>query len=306
MYDPIKSERFQDLFAHPQVLAFARRVITESYVECAPGQETAMRDLLDRAFDMLIAGRDDDATFRSAVDALLTDVFKKQDPAFWFNRLYQDYKRHIKPQRRFQKLQPWLAGQRVLDLGCGNGMLSLIMAQHGYQVALTDVLDYRDEIAQALTFRPMTDAVTIPYPDEVFDTAIVLAVLHHVERGNLKPLLAELRRCSRRVIVEEDSYLVPERLEGLSQVLRRDAHLREFMALAPEDQLRFLMFIDYFANAITQGLPQMNMPFDFRTVEEWWATFEAQGFCVQETLVMGFQKGNFNRSCHVWFVLDAT
>jgi hypothetical protein len=77
------------------------------------------------------------------------------------------------------------------------------------------------------------------------------------------------------------------------------------MTLAPQDQLRFLMFIDYFANAITQGLPQMSMPFDFRAVEEWWAIFEAQGFRVQETLVMGFQKGNFNRSCHVWFVLDA-
>ncbi len=305
MYDGVKSERFQDLFAHLQVLTFARRVITESYIECAPGQEAAMRALLDRAFDMLIAAQDDDVAFRSAVDALLTDVFKKQDPTFWFNRLYRHYKRHIKPQRRFRKLQPWFTGQRVLDLGCGNGMLSLIMAQHGYQVALTDVLDYRDETAPALTFRPMTDPVMVPYPDEVFDTTLVLAVLHHVERGNLEPLLTELRRRSRRVIVEEDSYHVPQGLAGLPEALIRDAYLREFVELAPQDQLRFLMFIDYFANAITQGLPQMNMPFDFRTVEEWWAIFEAQGFCVQETLVMGFQKGNFNRSCHVWFVLDA-
>jgi hypothetical protein len=132
-----------------------------------------------------------------------------------------------------------------------------------------------------------------------------MAVLHHVAPAHLCPLLAELRRVARRVIVEEDCYAVPDDLDDLAEALARDAHLREFVALPVEDQLRSLMFVDYFANAITQGLGQMDMPFEFKTVREWQSLFAAQGFRVQKTLILGFQKGNFNRSCHVWFVLDA-
>jgi hypothetical protein len=47
------------------------------------------------------------------------------------------------------------------------------------------------------------------------------------------------------------------------------------------------------------------MPFNFRTVGEWHELFANRGFDVQGTRVMGFQKGFFNRSCHVWFLLEA-
>jgi len=39
----IKTERFQDLLRNRQVLEFSRKIITENYVECAPGHEDAMR-----------------------------------------------------------------------------------------------------------------------------------------------------------------------------------------------------------------------------------------------------------------------
>jgi hypothetical protein len=48
----------------------------------------------------------------------------------------------------------------------------------------------------------------------------------------------------------------------------------------------------------------MNMPFEFKTVKEWHERFTAQGFSVHKTLLLGFQPGHFNRSCHVWFILD--
>jgi hypothetical protein len=183
-------------------------------------------------------------------------------------------------------------------------LTSLVLQQNGYQVALTDVLDYRDELARDLPFVQMGDPVSLPYPAESCDTTLVFAVLHHVQPEHVRSLLTNLRRVSRRVIVEEDCYGVPADLAGLADVLREDPQLRDFMALALEDQLRYLMFVDYFANAITQSLPQMDMPFDFRTVREWHALFTAQGFKIHQTLVKGFQKQHFNRSCHVWFVLD--
>jgi SAM-dependent methyltransferase len=292
------------LFHQPRVLDFARQALTDGYAEAAGEYAPAMRDLMGRAFDTLIAARHDEQVFRAAVQIVATDIFCKGVPSFWFNQIYTDYKRSFKPQRRYDNLRPWLQGQRVLDLGCGDGRLALLLHQHGYQVGLTDVLDYRAPEARDLPFARTDNPRVIPYPDASFDSAIVMAVLHHVEAADLPPLLAGLRRVTRRVIVEEDCYNIPSDLPGLAETLRGDPLLREYGALSAGDQQRFLMFIDYFANAITQGLPQMDMPFNFRSVRGWQALFEAQGFAVQAIRVPGFQKGFFNRSCHVWFILD--
>jgi SAM-dependent methyltransferase len=305
MPDSIKPESFQGLFQYPQVLAFAEKVITQSYVECAPGAESAMRELMRQAFSALALASRNEQAFQAAVARVAAEVFHKPEPDFWFNRLYSRYKREFKPPDRYRQLREWLQGETVLDLGCGNGLTSAVLHQNGYQVYLTDVLDYRDEAAKALPFERMTDPQVVPYPGRHFDTSLVFAVLHHVVAPDLLPLLAELHRLSRRVIVEEDTYLLSPGLEGLAEALGRDAMLREFTAMPLEDQLRYLMFVDYFANAITQGLPQMDMPFNFKTVSEWQALFAAQGFSVRRTLIKGFQPRYFNRSCHVWFILDA-
>ena len=64
------------------------------------------------------------------------------------------------------------------------------------------------------------------------------------------------------------------------------------------------MFIDTFSNVIAQGLSQMDIPFNFKTVAEWQALFQDHGWQVTRSLPMGFQANQFNRSCHIWFVLD--
>ncbi len=300
-----QNEDFQSLFHYPVVVDFAYRAVTTGYTECAPGYEALMHKLLDRAFQLLVDARDDPQQFQAAVGALSSQVFRKQDPDFWFNRVYRHYKEVLKPQIRKQKLAPWIQGKRLLDFGCGDGLTSKALQETGCQPLLCDVLDYRNPAASDLPFVQMTDPRRIPYPDCSADTAIVMAVFHHVAAPDLPILIKELKRVSRRLIVEEDSYGVPEDVDGLSQVLERDQLLKEFMGLALEDQRRYLMFIDYFANAITQGLSQMDMPFNFKTVPEWQALFENQGMIVRKILPMGFQPRQFNRSCHIWFVLDS-
>ena len=290
MPPPPEPESFQSLFRHRPVIRFAEKALTQSYVECVPGHEAAMRALLEQAFAVLTEASDDETLFPAAVAAVSARVFHKPEPDFWFNQLYARYKREFKPPDRFEKLREWLVGESVLDLGCGNGLTSAVLDQHGYRVYLTDVLDYRDDGAGQLPFAPMTDARVIPFPGQQFDTSLVFAVLHHVEAADLLPLLGELRRRSRRVIVEEDSYDVPAGLPGLDEVVGRDGLLREFMSLPVEDQRRFLMFVDYFANALTQGLPEMDLPFNFKTVGEWQDLFAAQGFHVAHTLLKGFHS----------------
>lgn len=306
MNNLVTNESFRDLVGNSRMFGFAREILTESYMDCAPGQEAAMRLLMEQAFARLAACQHDERLFQEAAASLAKDVFGQG----WFASLYRNYKREIKPQRRLHKLLPYLSGTRVLDFGCGDGMLSAALHHQGYQVLLTDVLDYRAPAAKDLPFAPMPAPARIPYPDGSADTAIVLAVLHHIAGEDLTPLLAELRRVSRRVIVEEDTYELRDGLlaGGPLAHARPDAlstaQLRGFIALSEEDQLRYLMFVDYFANAITQSIAEMNMPFNFRPVAEWQSLFTAQGFRLAGTVLMGFQSGYFNRSCHVWFILD--
>jgi hypothetical protein len=119
MHEQIKAESFRHLVMNPGIRAFSHKIITESYVACVPGDAGAMQDLMERAFAMLTASQADEQRFQAAVKVLLTQVFKKQDPDFWFNRVYRHYKRDFKPQHRFLGLKPWLVGERVLDFGCG-------------------------------------------------------------------------------------------------------------------------------------------------------------------------------------------
>jgi SAM-dependent methyltransferase len=304
VFDDVRKEAFRDLVQRPNILAFNRQVILQSYLECAGSQADEMQSLLESTFQLLLESAADPHRFDRAMSFIHFEIFRKEDPDFWFNRLYKHYKRFLKPRYRFDKLHAWLAGTRLLDFGCGDGLLSRLIQDNGYQVSMCDVLDYRDEQALGLPFRRMTDSWSIPFPDQSFDTALLMAVLHHVETNDLLPLLTDLRRVTHRLIVEEDTFDLPPDLDGLPEALSRDDHLRDFIGLSVEDQLRNLMFIDTFANVIAQGLAQMDIPYNFKPVGEWLALFRAQGWQVVQTLPMGFQANQFNRSCHVWFVLD--
>jgi SAM-dependent methyltransferase len=304
VYDDVRKETFRHLVRRPNILAFNRQVILQSYTECAGSQADEMESLLERTFQLLLESAADPHRFDRAMSFIHFEIFRKEDPDFWFNRLYKHYKRYLKPRYRFDKLRAWLAGTRLLDFGCGDGLLSRLIQDNGYQVSMCDVLDYRDQQALALPFRRMADSRSIPFPDHSFDTALLMAVLHHVETNDLLPLLTDLRRVTRRLIVEEDTFDLPPDLDGLPEALSRDDHLRDFIGLSVEDQLRSLMFIDTFGNVIAQGLAQMDIPYNFKPLGEWLALFQAQGWQVVQTLPMGFQANQFNRSCHVWFVLD--
>ena len=304
MQDEIRRDGFRDLLYHSELMTFARQVLTESYIEAAPDYETKMRDLMAQTFDQLLEARVDQTKLRITVHDLVEKVFTKADPDFWFNRVYKNYKREIKPKRRLGNLLPLLQGNMLLDFGCGDGLTSLALASQGFDVYLTDILDYRDERAKGLQFKANVNPGKIPFRGQRFDVAILFAVLHHVETQQLISLLTDLRTHSKRIIIEEDCYDLPKNLPGLTQARAEDEHLNTFMQLAIEDQFRYLMFVDYFANILAQGILDMHIPFNFRTVHAWHDLFHSLGFQVRDTLVLGFQKGFFNRSCHVWFVLE--
>ena len=166
------------------------------------------------------------------------------------------------------------------------------------------MLDYRNTDAQALPFVPMVEPGIVPFADRSFDTALVLLTLHHIDSANLSSVLSGLRRAAWRVVVEEECYALPSNFDGLSAALASNALFDEFVAMTPLDQRDYMMFLDYFANVVVGGLHQMNLPFQFKTVDDWQVVFAKHGFIVAQVLLLGFQTAYFHRSNHVWYVLD--
>jgi SAM-dependent methyltransferase len=292
---------------NPAVVEFVSTSVKAGYrefFEAASGQVCGM---VDSAFEKLAQSQQDGLSTGHLVEvtsALLEHTFRKTDSAFWFNRIYHQYKTQTKPETDFQQLQKLLPGEQVLDYGCGSGYLAARLAKGGYKVFTTDVLDYRYDEARRLPFVQMASATDIPYPDNSVEVALVQAVLHHINPSDLPLVIQRLAKIARYALIKEDTYGLPNDLEGLAEMLKIQPLLATFIRMPLEVQHQVLVLIDFFSNAIAQGIPEMNMPFEFKTVSEWKEALLCNGFKVNKTVLAGFEPGRMHKSCHVWLLCE--
>ncbi len=293
----------------PAVVQFVTASVKAGYLEFFGAYSDEVCGMVDHGFDTLSrsqADRVDPDRLVQATSSLLEDTFRKSDPAFWFNRIYRQYKTQTKPEADFHRLQKLLPGKKVLDYGCGSGYLAARLAKGGYEVFTTDVLDYRYPEARHLPFVQMTSATDISFPDDSVEVALVLAVLHHIDPGDLPGVVRRLGKIGRYALIKEDTYGLPDGVEGLAESLATQPLLRTFVGMTLAAQQQVLALIDFFANAIAQGLPEMNMPFEFKTVPQWQQVLLQNGFKVKRSVVAGFEPGLMHKSCHLWLVCERT
>jgi SAM-dependent methyltransferase len=139
------------------------------------------------------------------------------------------------------------ADARILDIGCGSGTLAKAIMALRPDVVIEGI----DVLVRPGTDIPVTefDGHTIPWPDDHFDIALFVDVLHHTEAP--ARLLAEAKRVSRRGILIKD-------------------HLRE--GLFAEATLRFM---DWVGNA-QHGVA---LPYNYLSNKEWrgiWADLDLE------------------------------
>jgi SAM-dependent methyltransferase len=293
---------------NPQVAEFTANSVKAGYRQFFGDKNDQVCRMVDDAFQQLVRSQTDGVNCAQLVKVtteLLEGTFKKSDQSFWFNRVYHHYKIQTKPETDFQQLQQLLPGKSVLDYGCGSGYFAARLARGGYKVLTTDVLDYRYPEARSLPFMRMASPTDIPYPDDSVEVALVQAVLHHIGPNDLPLVLQRLKRIAKFVLIKEDTYGLPDPMEGLSEKLRLQPLLREFVAMPVEMQLQVLVLIDFFSNAIAQGLPEMNMPFEFKTVSEWQKVLADNGLRVNKTVLAGFEPGRMHMSCHLWLLCES-
>lgn len=118
----------------------------------------------------------------------------RQSPEYYFQWRKN---RAVPAVNRMQKIQP-LKNKRVLDIGCGFGALSSVLAEKGAIVDATEI--DQEKILRARKFLKQYKKVTLtavknemlPFPDSVFDAIIMFDVIEHVQRP--EKIIKEVKR----------------------------------------------------------------------------------------------------------------
>lgn len=92
--------------------------------------------------------------------------------------------------------------KRVLDLGCGTGRHTLLLAKNRFQVYGIDIsLEGVNNTRQTLNKVGLKANVSVgniykklPYPDSFFDAIISIQTLHHSTTKEIKKLIGEIER----------------------------------------------------------------------------------------------------------------
>ena len=92
-------------------------------------------------------------------------------------------------------------GDRVLDVGCGNGVVSAILAQEfRIKIVGCDMMRY---LTRAISFVQMEKEDRLPFRNNAFDVIFFNDVLHHTPRQNQEKLILESLRVAKKVLIFE-------------------------------------------------------------------------------------------------------
>ncbi|NTV30736.1 class I SAM-dependent methyltransferase [candidate division WWE3 bacterium] len=106
-----------------------------------------------------------------------------------------------KAQNIDNRINSYIKGKTILDVGVGAGSISCFYTKKGYSVMGIDVADLSIYADIKATWY---DGNHIELADQSIDTAIIIHVLHHCQ--NPLDVLTEAKRVAKRVIFIEDTY----------------------------------------------------------------------------------------------------
>ena len=194
-------------------------------------------------------------------------LIKVEETLRKFIRKHADNEKDLKPKEfknakeRFEKIKNYIVGNKILDLGAGNGLLALeVKEQLNKEVVLVDIVDYNYTNLPLILYNPKGK---VPLADEEVDTTILYTVLHHA--SDPKHLLEEAARVTKTRLLIKEAYI-------------------------EEDEFRITnSFFDWFYNRVI-GDEDINIPINFLKVKEWENLLKSYGFEVILTKYVGIDE----------------
>ena len=194
-------------------------------------------------------------------------LYEIEQPLRSFFRKRVDFEKETKPainersQKNFCKIKDFILGDRILDLGAGDGLLAKqIASRMKKDVVLVDVVDYNFTKLPLLLYAQ--DGI-IPLGDKSVDTTICYAVLHHSD-DPVHVLKEATRVTSKRLIL----------LEGY---------------IEKEGILITNAFIDWYFNRVIRDA-DINVPFNYAKLDDWREILSSFGFNVIESKYLGIDE----------------
>ena len=111
-----------------------------------------------------------------------------------------DYVLYLKHLKAYETVLERVDGQRVLEIGCGSGYGSRMLAERAEQVTTVDLdqdsLDYAQEHNARPNIRYLNADVLegISLEDDSFDVAVIFQVIEHIEPRQATAFLLEIQR----------------------------------------------------------------------------------------------------------------
>ncbi|OGD83277.1 hypothetical protein A2165_03760 [Candidatus Curtissbacteria bacterium RBG_13_40_7] len=131
----------------------------------------------------------------------------------------------------FDKLKEEFGNAKVLDIGCGNGWISLMVAKRGHQVwgidsSETAILEAKGLSEKAnvsnLTHFEVGNALDLPYKDNFFEGLVDRGLFHHILPKNRNLYLENIKRVLKPESLVYLSVFSMENPEGIGQRFTKD------------------------------------------------------------------------------------
>lgn len=187
------------------------------------------------------------------------------------------------------EIAPYVANGALLDIGCGNGLVSHYLGDRFDKVVLLDIINYvLPEVG--FPYFSYLEGAALPV-DEPFDTVLLLTVLHHAD--NPLHLLKEAWKATRKrlIIIESVFGADDENLAGKYALAGKSAR----------DQMNYAIFVDWFCNRVLND--DIPTPYNFTTPANWLEIFHRHGMPVPHVINLG-QDIPGAPELHFLFVLE--
>jgi ubiquinone/menaquinone biosynthesis C-methylase UbiE len=154
------------------------------------------------------------------------------DAQGWAVRLFR---RSVLKQRKLAEIERSLGptdGLRCLDLGSDNGVISLLLRDHGGRWASADLTDEAVSAIRGLVETDVhaTDGRTLPFPDREFDRVVIVDMLEHVpDEAAFAREIARITKPGGRLVVNTPhlkNTLLRRARHAVGQTDEKHGHLR--------------------------------------------------------------------------------